>query len=1717
MPHQKYSFVVYIAVTLFLAAAAAFPALAHNSEDAHSAPPVPQANVPMELVAGTVIRTVVENKVTSVTTQYVALRGDDGKPVALGGKGLDALQNGARAEAIGWRNGSTFAVSAFRTVVATKSQTTRATPTSQVEGTLLLAHVDYLDNGRGEYLYMLRDDSGHMTRLNLASADGLEPGMRITVHGTLSVDGKSMDVDLVTVTAGPPPPPLTQGQPVTQAVTNNVLVILLKFTDSPASDPFTQAQVQDVMTNATTGVAHYYSEVSYGAQILNVTVTNWLVGKNASHTPAATPPNCDFDTMGTYGDTAAADAGYPRISYQNHFYVMPPNGACGFSGVAYIQGDTAWSNGVNDIKVYAHELGHNFNLYHAASLSCAGGAAIGGTCSSSEYGDPFDVMGNISSMHFNTVQKAKLGWIPASSVKTQGSGFHQYTLDALELAGGTTYAVTIPTPNANRTYWIEYRQPLGFDAGLSAANANGAQIRVANPFETCTGCQFFFGFNISDDTELLDMTAGATPGNFGDARLAVGSTFTDSTYGISVTVASANATQLVLNVSTPGGSATTTSLVSSLNPSIAGNSVTFTASVTGSSPTGTVNFTDGGTSIAGCGAVALTGAGNVRSAACSTAALTTGTRSIVAAYSGDGSNTPSTSSTLSQVVGGTPPTTTSVVSSLNPSTFGATVTLTASVTGNAPTGAVNFTDGGATISGCGAVALGGIGNTRTATCSTSALSATTHSIVAAYSGDAGNAASTSAIFSQVINKAASTTGLTSSANPASAGVNVSFTATVTGTAPTGTVAFTDGGTTIGTCSAVALTGAGNTRTATCSTSTLSATTHSIVAAYSGDAGNAASSSAPLSQVVNPVSSTATVSSSANPAVVASSVTFTASVTGNAPTGTVNFTDGGATIATCGAVALTGAGSTRTATCGTSTLSAGTHNIVAIYSGDAGNATSTSAPLSEVVNKVTSTTGLTSSANPASAGVNVSFTATVTGTAPTGTVAFTDGGATIAGCGAVALIGSGNALTATCATSTLSASTHSIVAAYAGNAGNAASSSAPLSQVVNPASSGTTVSSSANPAIVGTSVTFTASVTGNAPTGTVSFTDGGTTIGTCSAVALAGAGNTRTATCSTSALSAATHNIVAAYSGDAGNAASTSTTLSQVVNKVSSTTGLASSANPASAGASVTFTATVTGTAPTGTVAFTDGGATIGTCSAVALTGAGNTRSATCSTSTLSATTHSIVAAYSGNAGNATSSSAPLSQVVNPASSGTTVSSSANPTVVGTSVTFTASVTGNAPTGTVKFTDGGATIGTCSAVALTGAGSTRTATCSTSALSVATHSIVAVYSGDAGNATSSSTPLSQVVNLASSTTTVSSSANPTIIGATVTFTASVTGNAPAGSVKFTDGGATIGTCSAVALTGAGNTRTATCSTSALSATTHNIVAAFAGDAGNTASSSAPLSQVVNPAPSTTTVSSSANPTTVGTSVTFTASVTGNAPTGTVKFTDGGTTIGSCSTAALTGSGNPRTATCTTSALSAGIHSVVATYAGNAGNAPSSSAPMTQSVIGTTPVLAGAWSRRVHGSAGIFDLPLSLVSTNPTTEPRQGPAQTVVISFGKPITSATVVVTEGAAIAAAPMFSGNNVIVNLTGVTNRQYVTVTLSNVKAADGGTGGTGKVRLGFLVGDVSQNRVITLADAGLVNAALAQPVTTLNFLKDINASGSLTLADKAIVNASLSTALPPP
>jgi hypothetical protein len=208
--------------------------------------------------------------------------------------------------------------------------------------------------------------------------------------------------------------------------------------------------------------------------------------------------------------------------------------------LAYVGYARAYSNNTTNLLVLAHELGHNFGLLHAASLKC-GVDVIGGTCTSSEYGDPFDIMGNQRAMHFASAQKDMLGWLPAGTVALHKAGTASYALTPIETAGGARYAITIPA-GPTRTYWIEYRQPIGFDSGLTSYPNNGAQIRVEAPFESiCTGC--------NDDTEFLDMTP-ATSGTT-DGALVVGNSYVDSAKGITISAIAQGGGTLTVSVAAP--------------------------------------------------------------------------------------------------------------------------------------------------------------------------------------------------------------------------------------------------------------------------------------------------------------------------------------------------------------------------------------------------------------------------------------------------------------------------------------------------------------------------------------------------------------------------------------------------------------------------------------------------------------------------------------------------------------------------------------------------------------------------------------------------------------------------------------------------------------------------------------------------------------------------------------------------------------------------------------------------------------------------------------------------------------------------------------------------------------------------------------------------------------------------------------------------------------
>jgi hypothetical protein len=304
---------------------------------------------------------------------------------------------------------------------------------------------------------------------------------------------------------------------------------------------------------------------------------------------------------------------------------------------------------------------------------------------------------------------------------------------------------------------------------------------------------------------------------------------------------------------------------------------------------------------------------------------------------------------------------------------------------------------------------------------------------------------------------------------------------------------------------------------------------------------------------------------------------------------------------------------------------------------------------------------------------------------------------------------------------------------------------------------TTLTSSSNPATSGITVTFTATVTttgSNAPTGTVNFNDGATTIGT-------GTISAGKATFSSSTLGDGGHSLTAVYAGDSKNAPSTSAALIETIEGTgtSSTTTTAMAGQGAVAyGTNTSFTATVTttnSTVPGATVTFEDGGVPLGF---VALTAAtANSGTATFTTSALTAGAHSITGLYSGDTkNNQTSTSSAVSQTINQAATTTTLAAISSPVNAGASVTLSATVSyaaGNPPNGeTVTFKDNtsGKTLGT-------GKLAGGTASFSSTSIAGGSYAVVASYPGDTNLTASASSP-AQTLNVQDFTV----SANPTTV-------------------------------------------------------------------------------------------------------------------------------------------------------------------------------------------------------------------------------------------------------------------------------------------------------------------------------------------------------------------
>ena len=424
-------------------------------------------------------------------------------------------------------------------------------------GTLVEAHGDDLAAGvEHGHAWVLRLDDGTMVDLDNApdhTAHGLV-GRKVKVSGQ-ERPGRHVDLGQGGTLApadGGTASGSTGGTVAALAPgAKTVAVVLLNFTDDQ-SQPWTVDQARQVLFTGTTSVNAYYQDASDG----QVSVTGDVFGYV---TVTKDNVGCDWSQWGADARAAALAAGAPLGNYTYTVYAWPRTSLCGWAGLGYLPGTSSYIDGYLDTRVVGHELGHNFGVHHASSLSCVTStgapAALGGTCTASEYGDPYSIMGSSTRLH-NNWHRAQLGWsmgtVTATTTLTT-------TLAPADSGTGTRL---VRVPRGDGTYLnLEYRQPTGLFDNFSSLSAvvGGVSVRVAPDTGSIV------------QSQLIDVSP-TSPASFDDPVIKPGSSFTDPMSGVTISVLSASSSGASVLVdygvdtqapSAPGGLAATTATTTS--------------------------------------------------------------------------------------------------------------------------------------------------------------------------------------------------------------------------------------------------------------------------------------------------------------------------------------------------------------------------------------------------------------------------------------------------------------------------------------------------------------------------------------------------------------------------------------------------------------------------------------------------------------------------------------------------------------------------------------------------------------------------------------------------------------------------------------------------------------------------------------------------------------------------------------------------------------------------------------------------------------------------------------------------------------------------------------------------------------------------------------------------------------------------------------------------
>lgn len=392
---------------------------------------------------------------------------------------------------------------------------------ASVEGDAIVETADYFASGKSETRFFIKDNNGKRRELQLPTgmaAPQVITGDKIKAKGHIHSkrpDAILLDEPVAAIgvigTTG------TSGTAAALSGTRKAIAIITDFGDSNVACTDSTVAATLFAAAPTKSVDAYYQETSKG--VLNVTgdVVRVKISSNIGST-------CDYNNWASAASTEAAKQ-VSLSSYSHRIYVLPANVACGWAGLGTIGGGSTWVNTCSNGRVYAHELGHNFAMWHAG--------ANGGN----EYGDNTDVMGS-AYIPVNAPHSAQLGWTPSANVlNVNQSGTYRLTsLETMPNAAITPQVIKVLKEDTNETYYLSLRSQTGlFGASLSTNYAGKLNVHRWGS-ESHTRFHGAYGVDqpFSDTLNGITVTPIAVNGDTLDIRVDISAICRQSPPSISV-------------------------------------------------------------------------------------------------------------------------------------------------------------------------------------------------------------------------------------------------------------------------------------------------------------------------------------------------------------------------------------------------------------------------------------------------------------------------------------------------------------------------------------------------------------------------------------------------------------------------------------------------------------------------------------------------------------------------------------------------------------------------------------------------------------------------------------------------------------------------------------------------------------------------------------------------------------------------------------------------------------------------------------------------------------------------------------------------------------------------------------------------------------------------------------------------------------------------------